>query len=91
MLRYSFVAISAVAAINLILTDIILVQILLGLCLTTSLGIAIIWPEPLPPPPPPDLWSDAPETKDREMKICSSCGKAVDKKWSMCPYCSKKV
>ena len=41
MLRYSFVAISAVAAINLLLTDIILVQILLGLCLITSLGIAI--------------------------------------------------
>ena len=29
--------------------------------------------------------------KEREMKVCSHCGKAVDKKWSMCPYCSKKV
>ena len=48
-------------------------------------------PEPLPPPPPPDLWSDAPEAKEREMKTCSSCGKAVDQKWSMCPYCSKRV
>jgi RNA polymerase subunit RPABC4/transcription elongation factor Spt4 len=25
------------------------------------------------------------------MKLCSNCGKAVDQKWSMCPYCSKKV
>jgi RNA polymerase subunit RPABC4/transcription elongation factor Spt4 len=37
------------------------------------------------------LWSEAPKTKEREMKICSNCGKAVDQKWSMCPYCSKKV
>jgi RNA polymerase subunit RPABC4/transcription elongation factor Spt4 len=37
------------------------------------------------------LWSEAPETKEREMKICSNCNKAVDQKWSMCPYCSKKV
>ncbi len=91
MLRYSFVAISIVAVINLLLTEVFLVQILLAICVVISLGIAIIWPEPLPPPPPPDLWSDAPETKDRETKICSSCGKAVDKKWSMCPYCSKRV
>ena len=91
MLRYSFVVISAFAVVNLLLTDILLVQVLLVICLVTSLGIAIIWPEPLPPPPPPDLWSEAPETKEREMKICSSCGKAVDNKWSMCPYCSKKV
>ena len=91
MLRYSFVVISAFAVVNLLLSDILLVQVLLVICLVTSLGIAIIWPEPLPPPPPPDLWSEAPETKEREMKICSSCGKAVDNKWSMCPYCSKKV
>jgi RNA polymerase subunit RPABC4/transcription elongation factor Spt4 len=25
------------------------------------------------------------------MELCSNCGKAVDQKWSMCPYCSKKV
>jgi RNA polymerase subunit RPABC4/transcription elongation factor Spt4 len=25
------------------------------------------------------------------MKLCSNCGKAVDQKWSMCPYCSKRV
>ena len=91
MLRYSFVAISIVAVINLLLTEVFLVQILLAICVVTSLGIAIIWPEPLPPPPPAALWSDAPETKARETKICSSCGKAVDKKWSMCPYCSKRV
>ena len=91
MLRYSFLAISILSALNFLFTDVIIVQALLGICLVVSLGIAIIWPDPLPPPPPSDLWSDAPETKEREMKICSSCGKAVDQKWSMCPYCSKKV
>ena len=91
MLRYSFLAISILSALNFLFTEVIIVQALLGICLVVCLGIAIIWPEPLPPPPPSDLWSDAPETKEREMKICSSCGKAVDQKWSMCPYCSKKV
>ena len=91
MLRYSFLAISILSALNFLFTDVIIVQALLGICLVVSLGITIIWPDPLPPPPPSDLWSDAPETKEREMKICSSCGKAVDQKWSMCPYCSKKV
>ena len=91
MLRYSFLAISILSALNFLFTEVIIVQALLGICLVVSLGIAIIWPEPLPPPPPSDLWSDVPETKEREMKICSSCGKAVDQKWSMCPYCSKKV
>ena len=91
MLRYSFLAISILSALNFLFTEVIIVQALLGICLVVSLGIAIIWPDPLPPPPPSDLWSDAPKTKEREMKICSSCGKAVDQKWSMCPYCSKKV
>ena len=91
MLRYSFLAISILSVINLLFTELLIVQVLLGTCLVLSLGIAITWPEPLPPPPPSDLWSDAPETKEREMKICSNCGKAVDQKWSMCPYCSKKV
>jgi len=91
MLRYSFLAISILSALNFLFTEVIIVQALLGICLVVSLGITIIWPDPLPPPPPSDLWSDAPETKEREMKICSSCGKAVDQKWSMCPYCSKKV
>ena len=91
MLRYSFLVISILSALNFLFTEVIIVQALLGICLVVSLGIAIIWPDPLPPPPPSDLWSDAPETKEREMKICSSCGKAVDLKWSMCPYCSKKV
>ncbi len=91
MLRYSFLAISILSALNFLFTDVIIVQALLGICFVVSLGIAIIWPDPLPPPPPSDLWSDAPETKEREMKICYSCGKAVDQKWSMCPYCSKKV
>ena len=91
MLRYSFLAISILSALNFLFTEVIIVQAFLGICLVVSLGITIIWPDPLPPPPPSDLWSDAPETKEREMKICSSCGKAVDQKWSMCPYCSKKV
>ena len=91
MLRYSFLVISILSVINLLFTELLMVQVLLGICLVLSLGIAITWPEPLPPPPPSDLWSDAPETKEREMKICSNCGKAVDQKWSMCPYCSKKV
>ena len=91
MLRYSFLAISILSVINLLFTELLIVQVLLGFCLVLSLGIAITWPEPLPPPPPSDLWSDAPETKERAMKICSSCGKTVDQKWSMCPYCSKKV
>ena len=91
MLRYSFLAISILSVINLLFTELLIVQVLLGICLVLSLGIAITWPDPLQPPPPSDLWSDAPETKEREMKICSNCGKAVDQKWSMCPYCSKKV
>jgi len=91
MLRYSFLAVSILSALNFLLTDVFVVQVILGICLVVSLGIAIIWPEPLPPPPSPDLWSEAPKTKEREMKICSNCGKAVDQKWSMCPYCSKKV
>ncbi|RZD35874.1 MAG: hypothetical protein CXT75_07355 [Methanobacteriota archaeon] len=91
MLRYSFLATSILSALNFLLTDVFVVQVILGICLVVSLGIAIIWPEPLPPPPSPDLWSEAPKTKEREMKICSNCGKAVDQKWSMCPYCSKKV
>ena len=91
MLRHSFIAISAISAINFVLTEELFVQALLIMCLVASLGIAIIWPEPLPPPPSMDLWSEAPDEKEREMKICSNCGKAVDQKWSMCPYCSKKV
>tara|TARA_B110000014_G_scaffold203873_1_gene153984 strand:- start:227 stop:502 length:276 start_codon:yes stop_codon:yes gene_type:complete len=91
MLRYSFIAISAISVINFVLTEELLVQALLIMCLVASLGIAILWPEPLPPPPSMDLWSEAPDEKEREMKICSNCGKAVDQKWSMCPYCSKKV
>ncbi len=91
MLRYSFVAFSIISAINFLLTDEIIVQALLIISLVASLGIAIIWPEPLPPPPSMDLWSEAPDEKEREMKVCSNCGKAVDQKWSMCPYCSKKV
>jgi|TARA_B100001250_G_scaffold188134_1_gene161642 hypothetical protein len=91
MLRYSFLAICAISVINFFLTEELLVQALLIMCLVASLGIAIIWPEPLPPPPSMDLWSEAPDEKEREMKICSNCGKAVDQKWSMCPYCSKKV
>jgi len=91
MFRYSFLAISAISAINFALTEELLVQALLIICLVASLAIGIIWPEPLPPPPSMDLWSEAPDEKEREMKICSNCGKAVDQKWSMCPYCSKKV
>ena len=91
MLRYSFVAISIISGINFVLTEELLVQVLLIICVIASLGIATIWPDPLPPPPSMDLWSDAPDEKEREMKICSNCGKAVDQKWSMCPYCSKKV
>jgi len=91
MLRYTFVAISVLSATNFLLTEEFLVQALLIICLVVSLGIAIIWPDPLPPPPSSDLWSDAPENKERDMKLCSNCGKAVDQKWSMCPYCSKKV
>jgi len=91
MLRYSFAVLSLISVINFFLTDELLVQALLMICLVASLSIAIVWPEPLPPPPSMDLWSEAPDEKEREMKICSNCGKAVDQKWSMCPYCSKKV
>ena len=91
MLRYLFIAISVISTFNFVLTEEILVQALLIINIVVSLGIAIIWPEPLPPPPSMDLWSEAPDEKEREMKICSNCGKAVDQKWSMCPYCSKKV
>jgi len=91
MLRITFFISGILASINFYLTDSIIIQIVAIICLLVSLGIAIIWPEPLPPPPSPNLWSEAPESKERDMKLCSNCSKAVDQKWSMCPYCSKKV
>ena len=91
MLRLTFFLTSLLGVLNLYLADDIFLQILSGILSVFSLGISIIWPEPLPPPPSPNLWSDAPEKKEREMKTCSSCGKVVDQKWSMCPYCSKRV
>lgn len=91
MLRPTFFLAALFSIINVYYAYSPLVQIFSFLSFVVCLGIAIVWPEPLPPPPPPDLWSDAPETKEREMKTCSSCGKAVDQKWSMCPYCSKRV
>jgi len=91
MLRITFFISGILASINFYLTDSIIIQIVSIICLLVSLGISIIWPEPLPPPPSPNLWSEAPESKERDMKLCSNCSKAVDQKWSMCPYCSKKV
>ena len=91
MLRLTFLISGILASVNFYFTGSIIVQILSIICLLVGLGIAIFWPEPLPPPPSPDLWSKAPETKERDMELCSNCGKAVDQKWSMCPYCSKKV
>ena len=91
MLRLTFFLASLLGGVNLYLADDIVLQFLSGTLSVFSLGISIIWPEPLPPPPSPNLWSDAPEKKEREMKTCSSCGKAVDQKWSMCPYCSKRL
>ena len=91
MLRITFFISGILSSINFYLTDSIIIQIVSIICLLVSLGIAIIWPEPLPPPPSPNLWSEAPESKERDMQLCSNCGKAVDQKWSMCPYCSKKV
>ncbi len=91
MLRQTFILVSFLSALNLYLAESFELQFISGLVLLISLGISVIWPEPLPPPPSMDLWSEAPDEKEREMKICSNCGKAVDQKWSMCPYCSKKV
>ena len=91
MLRITFLISGILASINFYFTESIIVQILSIICLLISLGISVFWLDPLPPPPAPDLWSEAPESKERDMKLCSNCGKAVDQKWSMCPYCSKKV
>ena len=91
MLRQTFFLASFLGALNLYFAEDAVLQILSGVLFLFSLGISVIWPEPLPPPPPTNLWSKAPEKKEREMKTCSHCGKEVDKKWSMCPYCSKKV
>ena len=91
MLRQTFFVVSFLGALNLYLAEDIALQIFSGILFISSLGISVIWPEPLPPPPPSDLWSDIPEKKERKVKICSSCGKEVDQKWSMCPYCSKRV
>ena len=91
MLRYSFLGISIISAINFLLTDELLVQLLLAICLLAGSHRTTPKRLSLPPPPSMDLWSEAPDEKEREMKVCSHCGKAVDKKWSMCPYCSKKV
>ena len=91
MLRQTFFLASLLGALNLYYAEYLVLQILSGVLFLLCLGISVIWPEPLPPPPSKDLWSDAPEKKEREMKTCSSCGKAVDLKWTMCPYCSKRV
>jgi len=91
MLRQSFFFASFLGALNLYFAEDIVLQLLSGILFLLMLGISILWPEPLPPPPASNLWSDAPQKKEREMKTCSNCGKAVDQKWSMCPYCSKKV
>ena len=91
MLRVTFFLAGLLAVLNLYLTEQTIVQVVSVLCILISLGVATVWPEPLPPPPPSDLWSEALKTKEREIKQCSNCGKAVDQKWSMCPYCSKKV
>ena len=91
MLRQTFFLASFLGALNLYFAEDIVLQILSGVLFLFSLGISVIWPEPLPPPPPANLWSEAPDKKEREMKTCSSCGKAVDLKWTMCPYCSKRV
>ena len=71
MLRQSFIATSVISAINFTLTEIFLVQALLIICLLASLAIALIWPEPSPPPPSSDPRSEAPDEKERELKICS--------------------
>jgi len=91
MLRQTFFLASFLGALNLYYAEDLVLQIMSGALILLCLGISVIWPEPLPPPPPKDLWSDAPEKKQREMKTCSSCGKAVDLKWTMCPYCSKRI
>ena len=91
MLRQTFFLASFLGALNLYYAEDLVLQILSGALILLCLGISVIWPEPLPPPPPKDLWSDAPEKKQREMKTCSSCGKGVDLKWTMCPYCSKRI
>tara|TARA_B100000686_G_scaffold25404_1_gene24519 strand:+ start:1303 stop:1578 length:276 start_codon:yes stop_codon:yes gene_type:complete len=91
MLRITFFLAGTLAILNLYFTEELLVQLLSVICIILSLAIVGVWPDPLPPPPPSNLWSDAPEAKEREMKHCSNCGKSVDQKWSMCPYCSKKV
>ena len=91
MLRQTFFLASFLGALNLYFAEDIVLQILSGVLSLFSLGISVIWPEPLPPPPPTNLWSKAPEKKEREMKTCSNCGKEVDSKWSMCPYCSKRA
>ena len=91
MLRQTFFFTSLLGAVNLYFAEDVILQILSGVLFLFSLGISVIWPEPLPPPPPANLWSEAPDKKEREMKTCSSCGKAVDLKWTMCPYCSKRV
>ena len=91
MLRQTFFLASFLGALNLYYAEDLALQIMSGALILLCLGISVIWPEPLPPPPAKDLWSDAPEKKQREMKTCSSCGKAVDLKWTMCPYCSKRI
>ena len=91
MLRQTFFLASFLGALNLYYAEDLVLQIMSGALILLCLGISVIWPEPLPPPPAKDLWSDAPEKKQREMKTCSSCGKAVDLKWTMCPYCSKRI
>lgn len=91
MFRLSFVATGLISVLNFLLTEDIILRALIVTCILLSFGLAIVWPDPIPPPPPKNLWSEAPEEKKREMRTCSSCGKAVDQKWTMCPYCSKRV
>ena len=63
MLRQTFFLASFLGALNLYYAEDLVLQILSGVLLLFSLGISVIWPEPLPPPPPTNLWSEAPEKK----------------------------
>ena len=50
MLRLTFFLASLLGGVNLYLADDIVLQILSGTLSVFSIGISIIWPEPLPPP-----------------------------------------
>jgi len=99
MLRQTFILVSFLAALNLYFAEAIELQFISGLVLLISLGISVIWPEPLPPPPPPDYGQMHQKRKIEKWKIALTvvrqliksgrCALIVLKKYEQMVFCNR--